>query len=61
MSERRRHLSAEASAFLAARFGTVTGVPLTLEELANIMGTTREHVRVLERRFLREAQEIATS
>ena len=61
MNQPREQLPPEISAFLSLRFGRTTGQVVTLEEMANIMGTTPEHVRVIEQRFLREAKKYTES
>jgi RNA polymerase primary sigma factor len=52
LSERMRHV-------LQLRFGLVGGVPKTLEEVGTELGVTRERVRQLESRALRELQAAA--
>ena len=49
LSERMRHV-------LELRFGLTGAVPKTLEEVGNELGVTRERVRQLESRALRELQ-----
>ena len=46
MNQPREQLPAEIAAFLSLRFGRTTGQVVTLEEMANIMGT-KERCRVL--------------
>ena len=50
MNQPREQLPAEISAFLSLRFGRTTGQVVTLEEMANIMGTTPEVETVTRRR-----------
>ena len=42
-----------AQKIILMRFGIVTGKPMTLEEVANILGITRERVRQIESAYLR--------
>jgi len=52
LSERMRHV-------LELRFGLTGGIPKTLEEVGSELGVTRERVRQLESRALRELQAAA--
>jgi RNA polymerase primary sigma factor len=52
LSERMRHV-------LVLRFGLNGQIPKTLEEVGNELGVTRERVRQLESRALRELQSVA--
>jgi RNA polymerase primary sigma factor len=44
---------------LALRFGLEDGKPQTLEEVGTVLGITRERVRQLEARALRELRTVA--
>ena len=46
---------------LIERFGLDGGKPKTLEEVGQILGITRERVRQLETRALRELRQVAPS
>jgi RNA polymerase primary sigma factor len=52
LSDRMRHV-------LELRFGLTGGIPKTLEEVGSELGVTRERVRQLESRALRELQAAA--
>ena len=52
LNERMRHV-------LELRFGLNSQIPKTLEEVGNELGVTRERVRQLESRALRELQAVA--
>jgi RNA polymerase primary sigma factor len=55
------HLNPRQQRVLAERFGLRDGRPKTLEEVGTILGITRERVRQLETRALRELRAVAPS
>ena len=52
--------NARAQKVILMRFGVITGTPMTLEEVANELGITKERVRQIESMFFRRAHHRAS-
>ncbi len=61
LAEAMRQLSPRQQRVLTERFGLADGQPKTLEEVGVLLGITRERVRQLESRALRELRAVAPS
>ena len=59
LQEALSHLKPRQQRVLVERFGLNGGTPKTLEEVGSILGITRERVRQLETRALRELRSVA--
>jgi RNA polymerase primary sigma factor len=59
LAEALQHLNPRMRRVLALRFGLEDGKPQTLEEVGSVLGITRERVRQLEARALRELRTVA--
>jgi RNA polymerase primary sigma factor len=59
LAEALQHLNPRMRRVLALRFGLEDGKPQTLEEVGSVLGITRERVRQLEARALRELRAVA--
>ena len=59
LAEAMRRLKPRQQRVLIERFGLDGGKPKTLEEVGTILGITRERVRQLETRALRELRSVA--
>src|SRR5437764_14915656 len=59
LAEALQHLNPRMQRVLALRFGLEDAKPQTLEEVGSVLGITRERVRQLEARALRELRAVA--